>query len=180
MSACVDPRSMCRGTSKAYKSLGRHLQPARMQVETGSAITWKYPSVVLKGDNSVGEFYSVALTNNYQQVWPYHCVSIITHAQCRLTLIHHVPIARLQAMELTAEAITSGKSGKCADMADGLYRLTQAQRCFTLGRTPARVSSARASLRATPATATEALCRCAACCYSWHDTLLGMSHLYLS
>jgi Fe-S cluster assembly protein SufB len=37
------------------------------QVETGSAITWKYPSVVLQGDNSVGEFYSVALTNNYQQ-----------------------------------------------------------------------------------------------------------------
>lgn len=38
-----------------------------MQVETGSAITWKYPSCVLKGDNSVGEFYSVALTNNAQQ-----------------------------------------------------------------------------------------------------------------
>ena len=37
------------------------------QVETGSAITWKYPSCVLKGDNSVGEFYSVAVTNNYQQ-----------------------------------------------------------------------------------------------------------------
>lgn len=37
------------------------------QVETGSAITWKYPSVVLKGDNSIGEFYSVAVTNNYQQ-----------------------------------------------------------------------------------------------------------------
>jgi Fe-S cluster assembly protein SufB len=37
------------------------------QVETGSAITWKYPSVILKGDNSIGEFYSVALTNNYQQ-----------------------------------------------------------------------------------------------------------------
>ncbi len=37
------------------------------QVETGSAITWKYPSVILKGDNSVGEFYSVALTNNHQQ-----------------------------------------------------------------------------------------------------------------
>ena len=37
------------------------------QVETGSAITWKYPSVILKGDNSVGEFYSVALTNDYQQ-----------------------------------------------------------------------------------------------------------------
>lgn len=37
------------------------------QVETGSAITWKYPSCILKGDNSVGEFYSVALTNNHQQ-----------------------------------------------------------------------------------------------------------------
>jgi Fe-S cluster assembly protein SufB len=37
------------------------------QVETGSAITWKYPSVILRGDNAVGEFHSVALTNNYQQ-----------------------------------------------------------------------------------------------------------------
>ena len=37
------------------------------QVETGSAITWKYPSCLLVGDNSQGEFYSVALTNNYQQ-----------------------------------------------------------------------------------------------------------------
>jgi Fe-S cluster assembly protein SufB len=37
------------------------------QVETGSAITWKYPSCILKGDDSVGEFYSVAVTNNYQQ-----------------------------------------------------------------------------------------------------------------
>ncbi|PTB19750.1 Fe-S cluster assembly protein SufB [Trinickia symbiotica] len=37
------------------------------QVETGSAITWKYPSVILRGDNSIGEFYSVALTNHYQQ-----------------------------------------------------------------------------------------------------------------
>ena len=37
------------------------------QVETGSAITWKYPSVILKGDNSIGEFYSIAVTNNFQQ-----------------------------------------------------------------------------------------------------------------
>jgi Fe-S cluster assembly protein SufB len=37
------------------------------QVETGSAVTWKYPSCILKGDNAIGEFYSVALTNNYQQ-----------------------------------------------------------------------------------------------------------------
>tara|TARA_B100000945_G_C20392567_1_gene603087 strand:- start:985 stop:1818 length:834 start_codon:yes stop_codon:yes gene_type:complete len=37
------------------------------QVETGSAVTWKYPSCILKGDNSIGEFYSIALTNNFQQ-----------------------------------------------------------------------------------------------------------------
>jgi Fe-S cluster assembly protein SufB len=49
---------------------GKAMENAKIswtQVETGSAITWKYPSVILKGDNSVGEFYSVALTNNYQQ-----------------------------------------------------------------------------------------------------------------
>ncbi|MFQ5478322.1 MAG: Fe-S cluster assembly protein SufB, partial [Candidatus Binatia bacterium] len=49
---------------------GKCLDDARIswtQVETGSAITWKYPSVILQGDNSVGEFYSVALTNNRQQ-----------------------------------------------------------------------------------------------------------------
>ncbi len=46
---------------------GRNSKISWTQVETGSAITWKYPSVVLKGDNSVGEFYSVALTNNLQQ-----------------------------------------------------------------------------------------------------------------
>jgi Fe-S cluster assembly protein SufB len=38
-----------------------------IQIETGSSITWKYPSVILKGNNSVGEFYSIAFTNNYQQ-----------------------------------------------------------------------------------------------------------------
>ena len=46
---------------------GKNSKISWTQVETGSAITWKYPSCVLKGDNSVGEFYSVALTNNYQQ-----------------------------------------------------------------------------------------------------------------
>ena len=46
---------------------GRNSKISWTQVETGSAITWKYPSCVLKGDNSVGEFYSVAVTNNYQQ-----------------------------------------------------------------------------------------------------------------
>lgn len=47
--------------------LGNHSKISWTQIETGSAITWKYPSVVLKGDYSVGEFYSVALTNHYQQ-----------------------------------------------------------------------------------------------------------------
>ncbi len=47
--------------------LGSNAKISWTQVETGSAITWKYPSVILKGDNSVGEFYSVAVTNNMQQ-----------------------------------------------------------------------------------------------------------------
>jgi Fe-S cluster assembly protein SufB len=46
---------------------GRNSKISWTQVETGSAITWKYPGCILHGDNSVGEFYSVALTNNYQQ-----------------------------------------------------------------------------------------------------------------
>lgn len=46
---------------------GAHSKISWTQIETGSAITWKYPSVVLQGDYSIGEFYSVALTNNYQQ-----------------------------------------------------------------------------------------------------------------
>jgi len=47
--------------------LGANAKISWTQVETGSAITWKYPSVILKGDNSVGEFYSIAVTNNMQQ-----------------------------------------------------------------------------------------------------------------
>lgn len=47
--------------------MGNHAKISWTQVETGAAITWKYPSVILKGDYSIGEFYSVALTNNYQQ-----------------------------------------------------------------------------------------------------------------
>ena len=54
----VTKRGACRG---------RNAKISWTQVETGSAITWKYPSCVLEGDNSVGEFYSVAITNNYQQ-----------------------------------------------------------------------------------------------------------------
>lgn len=53
----VTKRGLCHTNSKISWT----------QVETGSAVTWKYPSCILKGDNSVGEFYSVAVTNNYQQ-----------------------------------------------------------------------------------------------------------------
>ena len=54
----VTKRAVCRGESSKV---------SWTQVETGSAITWKYPSVILQGDNSIGEFYSVAVTNNMQQ-----------------------------------------------------------------------------------------------------------------
>jgi len=54
----VTKRGACRGADSRI---------SWTQVETGSAITWKYPSVILEGDNSVGEFYSVAVTNHYQQ-----------------------------------------------------------------------------------------------------------------
>src|SRR5918996_1026770 len=53
--------------TKRGKCLGRNSKISWTQVETGSAITWKYPSVILRGDNSIGEFHSVALTNHRQQ-----------------------------------------------------------------------------------------------------------------
>ena len=53
--------------TKRGKCAGKNSKISWTQVETGSAITWKYPSCILLGDNSVGEFYSVALTNNFQQ-----------------------------------------------------------------------------------------------------------------
>ncbi|MCX5736257.1 MAG: Fe-S cluster assembly protein SufB, partial [candidate division NC10 bacterium] len=53
--------------TKRGKCQGVNSHISWTQVETGSSITWKYPSCILQGDNSVGEFYSVALTNNYQQ-----------------------------------------------------------------------------------------------------------------
>ena len=54
----VTKRGLCKGNRSKI---------SWTQVETGSAVTWKYPSCVLQGDDSVGEFYSVAVTNNYQQ-----------------------------------------------------------------------------------------------------------------
>jgi Fe-S cluster assembly protein SufB len=54
----VTKRGLCKGKNSKI---------SWTQVETGSALTWKYPSCILKGDNSIGEFYSVAITNNFQQ-----------------------------------------------------------------------------------------------------------------
>ncbi|MBK8292609.1 MAG: Fe-S cluster assembly protein SufB [Flammeovirgaceae bacterium] len=65
------------------------------QVETGSAITWKYPSCILKGDNSVGEFYSVAVTNNYQQ------------ADTGTKMIH---IGKNTRSRIVSKGISAGKS----------------------------------------------------------------------
>lgn len=53
--------------TKRGRCIGKRSRISWTQVETGSAITWKYPSCILEGDNSIGEFYSVALTNNHQQ-----------------------------------------------------------------------------------------------------------------
>lgn len=69
-----------------------------LQVETGSAITWKYPSVVLKGDNSVGEFYSVALTNNYQQ------------ADTGSKMIH---VGKNTRSRIISKGISAGRSRNC-------------------------------------------------------------------
>ncbi|WLD57433.1 Fe-S cluster assembly protein SufB [Salinispirillum sp. LH 10-3-1] len=65
------------------------------QVETGSAVTWKYPSCILKGDNSVGEFYSVALTNNFQQ------------ADTGTKMIH---LGKNTTSTIIAKGISAGKS----------------------------------------------------------------------
>jgi Fe-S cluster assembly protein SufB len=65
------------------------------QVETGSAITWKYPSCILKGDNSIGEFYSVAVTNNFQQ------------ADTGTKMIH---LGRNTKSRIVSKGISAGKS----------------------------------------------------------------------
>ena len=82
----VTKRGICRGDNSRL---------SWTQVETGSAITWKYPSCILKGDNSVGEFYSVALTNNYQQ------------ADTGTKMIH---IGRNTRSRIVSKGISAGKS----------------------------------------------------------------------
>lgn len=82
----VTKRGLCAGTNAKI---------SWTQVETGSAITWKYPSCVLMGDNSQGEFYSVALTNNYQQ------------ADTGTKMIH---IGKNSRSRIISKGISAGKS----------------------------------------------------------------------
>ena len=82
----VTKRGICKGS-------GSHL--SWTQVETGSAITWKYPSTILMGDNSTSEFYSVALTNNYQQ------------ADTGTKMIH---IGRNTRSRIVSKGISAGRS----------------------------------------------------------------------
>ncbi|BBM97558.1 Fe-S cluster assembly protein SufB [Marchantia polymorpha subsp. ruderalis] len=85
----VTKRGLCDGKSSKI---------SWTQVETGSAITWKYPSVVLKGDNSVGEFYSVALTNNMQQ------------ADTGTKMIH---VGKNTKSRIVSKGISAGRSVNC-------------------------------------------------------------------
>lgn len=82
----VTKRGMCKGNSSKI---------SWTQVETGSAITWKYPSCILAGDNSIGEFYSVAVTNGYQQ------------ADTGTKMIH---IGKNTKSRIVSKGISAGKS----------------------------------------------------------------------
>ncbi len=82
----VTKRAACRG---------RNAKVSWTQVETGSAITWKYPSCILQGDRSVGEFYSVAITNNHQQ------------ADTGTKMIH---LGKNTSSKIIAKGISAGKS----------------------------------------------------------------------
>jgi len=104
----VTKRGICRG---------RNSKISWTQVETGSAVTWKYPSCVLEGDNSVGEFYSVALTNNRQQ------------ADTGTKMIH---IGRNTSSTIISKGISAGKGQntyrglvKVLGSADGARNFTQ-------------------------------------------------------
>lgn len=82
----VTKRGICKGNNAKI---------SWTQVETGSAVTWKYPSCILQGDNSVGEFYSVAVTNNYQQ------------ADTGTKMIH---LGRNTKSTIVSKGISAGKS----------------------------------------------------------------------
>lgn len=94
----VTKRGLCKGN---------HSKISWTQVETGSAITWKYPSCILKGDYSVGEFYSVAVTNNYQQ------------ADTGTKMIH---LGKNTKSTIISKGISAGKSNNSYR---GLVRITK-------------------------------------------------------
>ncbi|MDX9923283.1 MAG: Fe-S cluster assembly protein SufB [Ignavibacteriaceae bacterium] len=104
----VTKRAACRGN---------HSKVSWTQVETGSAVTWKYPSCILQGDYSVGEFYSVAVTNNYQQ------------ADTGTKMIH---LGKNTSSTIISKGISAGKSNnsyrglvKVAKKADNARNFTQ-------------------------------------------------------
>jgi len=104
----VTKRGLCQGARSKI---------SWTQVETGSAVTWKYPSCVLNGEDSVGEFYSVAVTNNYQQ------------ADTGTKMIHN---ARGTRSTIVSKGISAGKSNntyrglvRVAANADGVRNFTQ-------------------------------------------------------
>ncbi|PKB80663.1 MAG: Fe-S cluster assembly protein SufB [SAR202 cluster bacterium Io17-Chloro-G9] len=103
--------------TKRGNAQGRNSKISWTQVETGSAITWKYPSVILQGDNSVGEFYSVALVNNHQQ------------ADTGTKMIH---IGKNTKSTIVAKGISAGQASatyrglvKIMPTADGARNFTQ-------------------------------------------------------
>ncbi len=103
--------------TKRANCLGKRSKVSWTQVETGSAITWKYPSCVLSGEDSVGEFYSVAVTNNRQQ------------ADTGTKMIH---LGKGSRSTIVSKGISAGKSNntyrglvKVAPMAEGVRNFTQ-------------------------------------------------------
>ncbi len=103
----VTKRADCRG---------RNSRVSWTQVETGSAITWKYPSCVLKGDNSSGEFYSIAVTNNHQQ------------ADTGTKMIH---LGKNTKSRVVAKGISAGKSNSTYRGLVSVHRNASGARNFT-------------------------------------------------
>ena len=103
----VTKRADCRG---------RNAKVSWTQVETGSAITWKYPSCVLKGDNSSGEFYSIAITNNHQQ------------ADTGTKMIH---LGKNTKSRIIAKGISAGTSNSTYRGLVSIHRNAKGARNFT-------------------------------------------------
>ncbi len=123
----VTKRGMCQGATAKI---------TWTQVETGSAMTWKYPSCILQGDNSVGEFYSVALTNNKQQ------------ADTGTKMVH---IGKNTRSTIVSKGISAGRG---QNTYRGLVRSTPARRTPATTRSATRCFSATAAARTPSRTST--------------------------